>query len=203
VQRGVATAQLVEATIGTVSAEREREKKGTELLSLSDYRAQAAQPPPAPAAAVPPAVPASAPSRPPTTLVPAPSAPPAPAPEAPAAPEPLPPEPPRSTGRPTLTVLVGPSDVGRTYPIQEVVARIGRHGDNDVVLDHPSVSRYHARVLFGYQPAPPPDALLIEDLNSANGTLVNDRRVVGTTRLADGDRVRIGEFTLGVAYGER
>jgi serine/threonine protein kinase len=87
VERSAATAELVEATISTVSAEREREKKGTELLSLPDYLAQAAPTPAAPAAAAPPPPPApaaaSAPTRPPTTLVPSPSAPPAPEPLAP------------------------------------------------------------------------------------------------------------------------
>lgn len=44
--------------------------------------------------------------------------------------------------------------------------RIGRHSTNDLTIDHPTVSRFHARLTW-------PDELLrplVEDLGSANGT---------------------------------
>jgi hypothetical protein len=63
--------------------------------------------------------------------------------------------------------------------------RIGRGGDNEVVLDTKHVSRYHAVLLAG------PVHTSIEDLNSTNGVFVNGKRVSRQV-LKDGDRVTIG-----------
>jgi pSer/pThr/pTyr-binding forkhead associated (FHA) protein len=43
------------------------------------------------------------------------------------------------------------------------------------------------------------DRLEIADVNSVNGTFVNDARIQGVCRLTDGDRVRVGGTTLTVA----
>jgi hypothetical protein len=64
---------------------------------------------------------------------------------------------------------------------------IGRTSDNDIPINHASVSRHHAVVMLtenGYA---------IEDLKSGNGTFVNDERVGERRALATGDRVRIGQ----------
>jgi ABC-type multidrug transport system ATPase subunit/pSer/pThr/pTyr-binding forkhead associated (FHA) protein len=71
--------------------------------------------------------------------------------------------------------------------------QIGRDADNDVVLDAPIVSRYHAlveRIGQRYR---------VTDLNSANGTFVNDQRIEAATWLKPGDTIRIGpyRFVLG------
>jgi chromosome segregation ATPase len=63
--------------------------------------------------------------------------------------------------------------------------RIGRGGDNELVLDTKHVSRYHAVLLAG------PVHTTIEDLNSTNGVFVNGRRV-SRQALKDGDRVTVG-----------
>ena len=62
---------------------------------------------------------------------------------------------------------------------------IGR-ADCDVELNDPDVSRLHAVVRRV------DDSLAIEDLNSTNGTFVNDRRINGIAELTVGDRVRFG-----------
>ena len=64
--------------------------------------------------------------------------------------------------------------------------RIGRGGDNELVLDTKHVSRYHAVLLAG------PVHTSIEDLNSTNGVFVNGKRVARHI-LKDGDRVTIGK----------
>lgn len=51
------------------------------------------------------------------------------------------------------------------------VTKIGRAGDNDVVIDNAGVSGYHAII------TQEGDAFYIEDLNSTNGVFLNDRRV--------------------------
>lgn len=50
----------------------------------------------------------------------------------------------------------------------------------------PSLSRFHARVSFL------PDGVVVEDLESTNGTFVSDRRVTMATDLASGDRIQFG-----------
>jgi len=68
----------------------------------------------------------------------------------------------------------------------EPEAVIGRENGCDLTIPDPLVSRRHALVwVCGARTA-------IEDLDSHNGLFVNDRRCEGMTRLAPGDRVRLG-----------
>lgn len=59
-----------------------------------------------------------------------------------------------------------------------------------IVLDDETVSRRHA--IFRW------DGPTVEDLGSSNGTFVNGQRVVGRTRLQDGDLVLLGQCQLKV-----
>jgi ABC-type multidrug transport system ATPase subunit/pSer/pThr/pTyr-binding forkhead associated (FHA) protein len=65
---------------------------------------------------------------------------------------------------------------------------IGRDPANDVVLDAPIVSRFHATLERVGQ------RFRIRDLKSANGTFVNDQRLDGEVWLKPGDAVRIGPY---------
>jgi pSer/pThr/pTyr-binding forkhead associated (FHA) protein/predicted Ser/Thr protein kinase len=72
---------------------------------------------------------------------------------------------------------------------------IGREVSGDGRLsDDPKVSRRHARLARDANGRP-----TIEDLGSANGTLVNGERVVGPQMLAAGDSVQIGSTILEVS----
>ncbi|HSN69466.1 MAG TPA: FHA domain-containing protein [Thermoanaerobaculia bacterium] len=66
--------------------------------------------------------------------------------------------------------------------------RIGRDSDNEIVLRDPRVSRHHARIVFekGF--------FVIYDLASANGTIVNGKRV-SIAPLVDGAVIRLGSCT--------
>jgi class 3 adenylate cyclase/tetratricopeptide (TPR) repeat protein len=72
----------------------------------------------------------------------------------------------------------------------ESETRIGRGEQNDVRLDDASVSRDHAliRRVDG--------VYVISDLDSANGTFVNDQRVHAPRPLAKGDRIRLADITF-------
>jgi ABC-type multidrug transport system ATPase subunit len=73
-------------------------------------------------------------------------------------------------------------NVGQMYPRARRIA-IGRHPSNLVVLNHPSVSRYHAVIeRFGQR-------FRLRDLQSTHGTFVNGRRV-RETWLRDGDTLQ-------------
>ena len=66
---------------------------------------------------------------------------------------------------------------------------VGRHDACDVVLDHPTVSRQHARLLFR------DGKWIVHDLRSTNGTSVNGIPV-GRCELRPGDRLALGEEQL-------
>jgi predicted component of type VI protein secretion system len=73
---------------------------------------------------------------------------------------------------------------------------VGRHSEADVRLGLPDVSRRHCRFLFAR------GAWQLIDLNSLNGTYVNEHRLPETT-LTHGDRVRIGSLTFLVEIAEK
>jgi len=84
----------------------------------------------------------------------------------------------------------------RTWEVSLAAGRvtIGREHDNDVVLDEPGVSRYHAVVERR-------DALCtVRDLNSSNGTWVGAARITRTV-LNDGETFRIGSASLLLTLG--
>jgi two-component system, cell cycle response regulator len=74
----------------------------------------------------------------------------------------------------------------KRFPLDTPVLRIGRGSENQVVLEGDSVSRRHARIeLKG-------DEWYVFDEKSTNGTFVNDEQASSTTKLENGDRIKIG-----------
>ncbi len=70
------------------------------------------------------------------------------------------------------------------------IKTLGRSSTADFVLDAGMVSRFHCRVT-----ATESGQVEIEDLESTNGTFVNDRRV-GRQLLQAGDRIRVGRVEM-------
>jgi pSer/pThr/pTyr-binding forkhead associated (FHA) protein len=66
---------------------------------------------------------------------------------------------------------------------------IGRSPDNAVIIDNPAVSGHHARVFSES------GAVILEDLNSTNGTYVNGQHATRRV-LRSGDVVQIGKHHL-------
>lgn len=83
--------------------------------------------------------------------------------------------------------LVPSGAAGEPVSMEPGTATIGRAAGNDLVLEHKAVSSQHARIQIGA------DKAEIEDLGSANGTTVNERRVDSKVPLADGDVVVFGK----------
>ena len=90
-------------------------------------------------------------------------------------------------------ILENPFNIGRRSLSRQIFPHL------DLTYNDPAayVSRQHARIISdagGY---------FVEDLGSANGTFLNDRRLPGgvPTRLRNGDKVRIGKVLLNFILG--
>lgn len=65
--------------------------------------------------------------------------------------------------------------------------RIGRLDDNDIVLPYSKISRYHSMMHVSRE------SVVITDLDSMNGTFVNNKRITIPVALNDGDEIRFAE----------
>ena len=74
---------------------------------------------------------------------------------------------------------------GSIIPLRSDVT-IGRKSDNSIVLLDQHVSGYHAKIVVRS------NGLFLEDLNSTNGTFINDNKVKGKMKLSNKDRIKIG-----------
>ena len=88
-----------------------------------------------------------------------------------------------------LVVLEGAA-AGKRLEIDTAPITIGRGAQQTLVCDDRDVSRQHARVSLVN------DAVVAEDLQSTNGTFVDDQRITGAVPLTDGARIRLGGQVL-------
>jgi class 3 adenylate cyclase len=72
---------------------------------------------------------------------------------------------------------------------------LGRGAPNAIALQDPSASRQHAEIVWDTAAG----RILINDLNSTNGTYVNRKRVTAGVELKSGDSIRIGQAILYLA----
>jgi hypothetical protein len=79
---------------------------------------------------------------------------------------------------------------GRELALDDGEHVIGRDKDAAVMLNSPTVSRRHAKIIITGEIA------RLHDLGSKNGTYVRDQRVSAPVELVDGDRIRVGAFEI-------
>ncbi len=89
-------------------------------------------------------------------------------------------------------VIHGPE--ARRFGLGQESVLLGRGKDCDVVVDDPTVSRQHCRLLRDSS-----GAWSVEDLNSRSGTWVGDRRIRQRTSLEAGTWLRIGGTRIQLA----
>lgn len=93
-------------------------------------------------------------------------------------------------------VVISSNIAGETYSLDRRELIIGRTDENDIVVNHRSISRNHAKVIFR------DDSFTIIDLASSNGVKVNGEPY-GTASLVKGDIVELGQVKMRfVAPGE-
>jgi hypothetical protein len=95
---------------------------------------------------------------------------------------------------PTVVVKTGP-EAGRRVELDLEVA-IGRQ-DGDLVVEDPEVSRRHAVLRRSG------GSVVVEDLDSTNGTFVNGERIRSPITVGPGDQVRVGGTTLEIEADQR
>lgn len=78
---------------------------------------------------------------------------------------------------------------GQEFALAPGRTSIGRNKDNDVVLDEPTVSAVHARIVSEK------NTWRVINLLSSNGTFVNGRKITQHP-LNHGDRIRFGEVAF-------
>jgi len=75
---------------------------------------------------------------------------------------------------------------GRCIKLDRLPLRLGRDPDNELVLTDDGVSRRHARIERRG------DRMVLMDVGSTNGTLLNDAELSGIAELCTGDRIQVG-----------
>ncbi len=83
---------------------------------------------------------------------------------------------------------------GQEFPLRgepDQVLTIGRSSQCDIVFPGTHLSRLHAQITINYS------SLTIEDMGSANGTFVNDKKIT-SAQLYPGDRLRLDVYSFRV-----
>lgn len=83
---------------------------------------------------------------------------------------------------------------GRTHELKVEKTTIGRVEDNSFQIAEPSVSSHHCEVLLRG------DEVVIKDLNSTNGTFINDEKITESV-LKPGQTLRLGQIELRLENG--
>ena len=86
-------------------------------------------------------------------------------------------------------VLTFNKQVIKEYPFLKESITVGREEDNTIVIDNLAVSGYHARIDKAGSD------FIVTDLQSTNGTFVNDKKVV-SHKLVHRDKIVIGKHVI-------
>lgn len=88
--------------------------------------------------------------------------------------------------------LVGISEDinGKIFDLCSGTSTFGRGGTSSYPLPYPGVSRRHFRILFDGQQA------LLNDLDSRNGTYLNNQKITQESKLIKGDMIKVGHLVF-------
>ena len=86
-------------------------------------------------------------------------------------------------------ILMFNKQVVKEFPLDKEGVTIGRNEDNTIIVDNLAVSGYHARIDLAGKDH------ILTDLQSTNGTFVNDKKVV-SYKLSHGDNIIVGKHVM-------
>jgi class 3 adenylate cyclase/pSer/pThr/pTyr-binding forkhead associated (FHA) protein len=89
-------------------------------------------------------------------------------------------------------ILTLADDPAIKWTLRDGTMTVGRASTCDIAVQHPSVSRMHARLTVGAT------GCRVSDLVSSNGTFVNGIRITGDADVRDGDAIAFGEVNVKV-----
>ena len=95
----------------------------------------------------------------------------------------------RAPSKPCLLLYSG-EDAGQRFDLEPGHLIIGRVPGAQVRIEASGISRQHAELQVR------PGKVVLQDLGSANGTLVNEERIVEPVELQDGDLIRLSNVVL-------
>ena len=87
-------------------------------------------------------------------------------------------------------VRIGDKFAGEEFMLSETTNSIGRTEDNYILLSDNSISRNHAKITNHGM------TFVVTDLESSNGTFVNNKKITGDCTLNPGDQVRFGNVSF-------
>lgn len=93
------------------------------------------------------------------------------------------------THQPAILTATDASETSTEYQLRPVTA-LGRSSDNHIIIDDPFASTHHAIIVWRDQ------RWWIEDLESHNGTQLNNQLLSEPSVLTSGDIISVGETEL-------
>ena len=97
---------------------------------------------------------------------------------------------------PTLSVKILEIEPDKVHQYNLTQVLVGRDPNCDVCLPNELVSAQHARLSYHH------NQWWVEDLQSTNGTYLNDERVYTPTVLISGDELRCGKINMQISFGD-
>ena len=91
--------------------------------------------------------------------------------------------------RTMMDLATSSKDMQSTFPVTKTETIIGRAPGSDIPLNHPTVSKVHAKIVFKDR------AFWVRDEDSANGVQVNGKEV-REQKLSSRNSIKIGQFTF-------
>lgn len=85
-----------------------------------------------------------------------------------------------------LVMRTGPTP-GATYALDESLISIGRDPSNTIPISDPELSRHHAQMMAQG------GKIVLEDMGSTNGTMVNGHKITGPHVLKSGEVISFGD----------
>src|SRR6202035_4396508 len=92
-------------------------------------------------------------------------------------------------------VVLSEGMTGQSYELKVDKTTVGRVDDNTFQIAHPSVSSHHCEVLLRGSD------VVIKDLNSTNGTFINNQQINGEAVLKESQILRLGQVEIRLESG--